>query len=105
MSPGCRSKVLGVPRVWVRFREGSLGLVNDKEYYICVVIRTLERLGVEDRACGYVASKTSELKGKKTAPEYMVVNGTKCSRELYCVIVGIMPRDTYKRSKSTVHDF
>ena len=67
--------------------------------------RTLERLGVEDCACGYVASKTSELKGKKTAPECMVVNGTKCSRELYCVIVGIMPRDTYKRSKGTVHEF
>ena len=72
MSPGCCSRVLGVPRVWIRYREGSLGLVNDKEYYVCVVIRTLERLGVEDRACGYVASGTSKLKGKKAAPEYVV---------------------------------
>ena len=31
MSPECCSKVLGVPRVWVRYREGSLGLVNDKD--------------------------------------------------------------------------
>ena len=72
MSPGCCSKVLGVPKVWLGFREGSLGLVNDKEYCICVVIRTLERLEVEDRARGFVASETSELKGKKAAPEYVV---------------------------------
>ena len=32
-------------------------------------------------------------------------DGTTCSRELFCVIVGIMPRDTYKRSKGTVHEF
>ena len=104
MSPGCCFRVLGVPRVWIRFREGSLGLINDKDYYTCVVIRTLVRLGEEDRACGYVASKISELQGKRTAPVLMVMNGTKCSRGLSCVIVGIMPRDTFKRSKSTVHD-
>ena len=75
MSPGYCFKVLGVPRVWVRFREGSFGLVSDKECFICVVIRTLERLGVEDRACGYVASEISKLKGKKTAPECMIVMG------------------------------
>ena len=75
MPPGCYSKVLGVPRVWIRYREGSLGLVNDKEYYICVLIRNLERLGVEDRACGYVASEISKLKGKNTAPECMNVMG------------------------------
>ena len=67
------------------------------------MIRTLVRLGEEDRARGNVASKTSELQGKRTAPVLMVMNGTKCSRGLCCVIVGIMPRDTFKRSKSTVY--
>ena len=53
----------------------SFGLISDKGCFICDVIRSLERLGVEDRACGYVASKTSELEGKKTTPECMVVMG------------------------------
>ena len=39
------------------------------------LIRTLEKLGIEDRACGYMISETSELKGKNTAPECMIVMG------------------------------
>ena len=66
---------LGVPRVWDWFRGGSFGLISDKGCFICVVIRTLERLGVEDRARDFVASKTSELNGMKTAPECMIVMG------------------------------
>ena len=57
----------GVPRVWDWFRGGSFGLISDKEYFICVVIRTLERLGVEDHARGFVASET--------APGFMIVMG------------------------------
>ena len=37
--------------------------------------RSLERLGVEDRARGFEASEASELKGKKTAPGCMIVMG------------------------------
>ena len=66
---------LGVPRVWDWFRGGSLGLISDKGCFICVVIRTLERLGVEDRARGFVASETNEFKGKKTALGFMIVMG------------------------------
>ena len=53
----------------------SFGLISDKGCFICVVIRSLERLRVEDRARGFEASKTSKLKGKKTAPGCMIVMG------------------------------
>ena len=50
----------------------SFGLISDKGCFICVVTRSLERLGVEDRARGFGASEASELKGEKTAPDYVL---------------------------------
>ena len=47
------------------------GLVSDKGCFVCVVTRSLVRLGLEDRARGVGASEARDT-GKKAAPEYVV---------------------------------
>ena len=49
----------------------SFGLVNDKGCFVCVVTRSLVRLGLEDRARVVGASEARDT-GKKAAPEYVV---------------------------------
>ena len=49
----------------------SFRLVSDKGCFVCVVTRSLVRLGIEDRARGFGASEARDT-GKKAAPEYVV---------------------------------
>ena len=74
----------------------GIRLVNDKGCFICVVIRNLERLGVEDRARGFVASEVSVLKGKKTAPGCMIVMGLSAP-ESFIVSMLVLRHGTCKR--------
>ena len=68
MAPMHRFRELRVPRVRDWSWEVVLGLISIKGCFICVVTRSMERLGLEDRARGFGASKARDTGKKTVAP-------------------------------------